>query len=55
MTRCRVPGCRRAPEYPDLAYCKEHLPKWTRHAVEERRVSPWVALAQQGRLTPKAF
>lgn len=28
MTRCRQAGCRRAPAYPDQAFCAEHQPKW---------------------------
>ena len=39
MTRCRHAGCRRAPAYPDQAYCAEHAPKWMpewrRRAIED--------------------
>lgn len=25
---CREPGCKRAPAYPDQAYCADHRVRW---------------------------
>lgn len=25
---CKEPGCKRAPAYPDQAYCADHRVKW---------------------------
>lgn len=29
MRTCREPDCKRAPAYPDQAYCAEHRLPWT--------------------------
>ena len=53
MKTCRIEGCKRAPAFPDQAYCADHRIHWTARRPDDPTESPFMRRVRERRVPPK--